>query len=234
MKENESKRKLSKKIVILVVTIILVVGILAMILYNQRASRYTQEQHLSRVGERIQKTYIDSNLSLRAYGAPNEEMAEGIKATSFDVYPLYDENDRLKYCLVEFYPYGFLFVLIRDERLKGFGWLGASTSMYLLSSVQGEPAWTPCTVNEENGETFWEQDESGEKIRYYHSPFSVRGVQNEKKYLVEYHHNGSTFLIPAIKYENGYINLFSNEVFDKRMTAVSASYSFISKKHFDL
>lgn len=104
---------------------IMIFAILGLVGCSKKTSQYTEDEHIQRVTERIQKKYIDTDLNW----VDNEQ------PTSFDVFPLYNENDKLECFLVEFEPYGFLFIQMRDERNKVFSWAGASTSMYKISST---------------------------------------------------------------------------------------------------
>lgn len=238
MKKKGYNDKKRNKIVIIGIVLLLLVCIFVITGCNQKASHYTEAEHIQRVTERIKAKYIDGDEKLRPYDKPTDDgvIYPKVKATDFTIYPLYDENDVLKYFLVEFQPFGFLYVLIRDEQLKGFSWLGASTSMYMLSSVEGEPIWTPYTIDNENGiEKIWETDENDKKIVYTQSPFFVRGIENEKRYFLNLEG-----YIPAIKRESRFVNLISNsefEVLNGQITgkqAIAFDVSFTNKKYFDL
>lgn len=223
-----------KKIICLGLTLVMIFSLSAC---NKKANDFSEEEHLQRVTEWIQARYIHGDERLRPYDKPNDDgkIYPKVKATDFAVYPIYDENDDLRYFLVEFDPFGYLYVRIRNEQLKGFSWLGASTSMYMLSSIAGEPAWTPYTIDIANStDEIWEIDENGEKIVYAQSPFSVRGIKDEKRYLLNF--DG---YIPAVKREGKFINLISNsefQVLDGQITEKQpiAFISFTNKKYFDL
>ena len=141
----------------------------------------------------------------------------------------------LKYFLVEFQPYGFTYILLRDEQLKVFFWLGASTSMYMLSCTEGEPLWSHYKINETNNqslagaEIIWEVDDDGERVLYDRSPYSIADVEQEKKYLL-FSDNG---YISAVKKAGQYFNLISMDLVDDNKQATTG-ISFINKKHFDL
>ena len=207
---------------------------------SQKASRYTEEQHMQRISERIQKKYIDGDIKVRDFRVPKDADDAFIKLTGFEVYPLYDNNDELKYCLVELQPFGFIYILIQDEQPKILSRLGASTSMYRTAGVM-QPAWTPCHIDKETGETIWEE-ESGVMTEYYRSPFAERGVLAEKKYIIRCEEKDVAIqrLIPAVKRDGKYINLYSNEEFDvvdgraTEKLAFSQGISFIVKHEFDL
>lgn len=191
----------------------------------KKASQFTEEEHIQRVTERIEKRF----------------MTDSYEYTGFEVYPLYNENDELKYFLVEFEPYGFVYVLLRDEQLKLFGWLGASTSMYKLSGFDGNDTWSPFTYDESNSQPYpdidkcWKTDENGEKIVYNRSPYCIADIENERRYLL--HIEGS--YIPSVKREERFLNLISLEEFeaiDGQLTKKQA-YAFIifvTKKQLDL
>lgn len=235
--KKEGVRKMDKKIMKLCLIAVMLFAVFGFTGCNQKTSKYIDAEHIQRVTERIQARYIDGDERLRPYDKPTDdgEIYPKVKATDFAVYPLYDENDDLKYFLVEFQPFGYLYVLLRNEQLKGFSWLGASTSMYMLSSTEGEPAWTPYTIDIANStDEIWEIDENGKKIAYAQSPFSVRGIENEKRYLLNF--DG---YIPAVRREGKFENLISNSEFEVSNGQITekqpiASISFTNKKHFDL
>ena len=64
----------------------------------QYASWYTEEQHLARIAERVEKRYFSKGSD---YGY-----------TDYEVFPLYDENEKFSYALVEFEPQGFVYIKI--------------------------------------------------------------------------------------------------------------------------
>ena len=212
-------KKKAKKITVFVVIIVLL-GIIGLMVYPQKANDFTEEEHIQRVTERIKKRFL----------------TDETEYTGFEVFPLYDENDDLKYFLVEFEPYGFLFVLIRDEQLKAFSFLGASTSMYKLSS--GTANWSPYTIDKTNSQPLpntdecYEVDDNGERIIYNRSPFSIAEIENEQRYLL-------CNIVPAVKREGKFVNLISMdevEIIDGRFTKKQAYLPvfFNVKKQFDL
>ncbi len=169
---------------IIILPIILGVGSLIYNLTMEKASDYTTEEHLERITEIVREKYINS---------------QNYDYTSFSVYPLYDENEKVNYVLVEFEPQGFYIVQIRE---KGHG-------LYLRHHYE-ETSWTPYTVvreiNEKGKEEViynFELDENGEMVEYNCSPYKLAGVLNEKLYLLR--------LSPAVKKDNKFINLISNQ-----------------------
>ena len=138
--------------------------------------------------------------------------------------------------LVEFEPYGYLYVLVGDELNKVFGWLGFRTSMYRLSNSTITRTWSPYTLNSTTSEQEWILDEDGNKIVYDRSPFYVANAGNAKYYLLE---NEDGYYIPAIKTGEDFVNLISGEKFPfqsgqpETAQACECIY-FIGKKYFDL
>lgn len=79
---------------------------------NKSHRNFTEEVHIQRISERIQARYIDGDERLRPYDKPTDdgEIYPKVKATDFTVHPLYDENDELRYFLVEFQPFGYIYM----------------------------------------------------------------------------------------------------------------------------
>ena len=112
------------------------------------ASNYTEEEHLQRVSALVEKRY--------------------------EVHPVYDEYEDLKYFVVDFEPEGYVYVRI-SEKITLF-----SAGMYLRDRPESK-FWRPytyapgaeCTVPDENGElvthhdVMYKQDEEGNTaVRY--------------------------------------------------------------------
>ena len=75
--------------------------------HARQASDYTTEQHIQRMSERIEKRFMAEDNG---------------KRTGFEIKPLYNENGMLNIFLVEFEPYGYLYVHAGDELNKVVGW----------------------------------------------------------------------------------------------------------------
>ncbi len=210
---------------------LIILGLIATItvwslgLFNDSKNKYTDEEHLQRVAERIEKEYIEKG-----------EIVGSSKVTDFEVYPVYEQVGRIKYVLVEFQPTGYIFVNINESNHKGFLGIGRR-SMYLRSSIYGETAWSPYTIDSENKlNELWEVDENGNKIEYLSSPYSVRGINDEKLYLINI--IDSRF-IPSIKKGEKYLNLVSNNEFEIineniQKKQPSLEIVFIDDKSYDL
>ena len=187
------------------------------------ASKYTEEEHIERITERIEKHYIDnSNYSF----------------SSFEVYPIYNSNDVLKYALVEFQPFGFVYVFIRNEEFhnseKSKLEIPVSSSMYMLSTMNYkiEQPWSPSYI--EDGEIKFKEEE------YSNSPFYVNNIENEKRYFINIDPSSEGYLVPAVKRDDKYINLYSNEEFalenglPTTKQTLSTRISYINRYCFDL
>ena len=187
--------------------------------HGQRDSTYTQEQHIARISKRVEKRY----------------MGEGSKYTDFKVYPLYNQNDCFSYhCLVEFEPYGYMYVEIRDvnwARVLGIYGMYAKDS----SSKDSLCKWARYKIDE-NGGYHWETDETGKPIEYSVSHFKAAGIENETRYALPMKNGGH---IPAVKRGDKYLNLISMEefIYDTQLSENNYPYTVMGgppKKVFDL
>ena len=165
----------------------------------KQASDYTEAEHIQRVKERTEKRYKDSDLW------------DGSSYESFEVYPLYNENEELTHFLVEFEPYGFMFVtLIKDGQTSPF--LGPDRGMYLKDLHLN--AWSPYkpieTKSGYNPKDYeYILDENGEMIYYDSSPFKVAEKMNERKYMLKAAERSSVFVC-AVKSGDKFINLMND------------------------
>ena len=164
----------------------------------ERASYFTEEEHLARVTERIEKKY----------------MTEDSQFTSFAVYPLYNEKDKLQYCLVEFEPYDYIVIGIWDKNEPLKQLFSSGGSMYKIGYLQ-QP-WSRYTIDATNNQPkpdtnkCYERDENGEIIEYNKSPYAVAGVQDTQRYLWKIEdEEGEKSYIPVVRVEEDYINLIS-------------------------
>ncbi len=171
------------------------------------ANNYTEEEHIQRVSELVEKRYMtDTN-----------------EYTSFEVYPIYDEYEELRYFIVDFEPEGYVYIYLNEKVVR----LGSS--MYLRCTPESE-FWRPytyapgmeCTVPDENGEMVtyhdicFKKDEEGNYYGFRVSHFKASNIKNEKRYLfIVYDNTGSKRgYVPAVKRGERYLNLMSWEEFD--------------------
>ena len=172
---------------------------------GRKVSNYSVEEHIQRISERVRNTtwLIDD-------------------FEDFDVYPLYDKDEKLKFFLLEFNPHGFGFIFVQDEPPVLTSCLYAHKSMYFISAdyYYKEETWFRY-VADKNGPPLSDFvdgassskkgtpifDEKGEIIKYDKSPYYVSGNINEKKYVFET--EVSYEYICAVKKDGKFINLIS-------------------------
>lgn len=180
-----------------------------------KAIDFTEEEHLKRVTELVEARY----------------MKEDSKYTSYTVFPLYTENDELGFFLIEFKPYGFVYVKLNEEAQSIASAFGATPrSLYTRFTGEGRK-WQRYTMD--GNEKKYEVDENGEQIFYQDSHFKVAGIENERRYLLR---KDDFSFIPAVKRDNKYINLVSMEemYLSSIMSEATANISFMPKSEFNL
>ena len=193
MKKKTKLKKFFISIAIILVVVI-VVPLFVLIFGEIKCDWFTKEQHAKRISRRI-----DRKIKNGYYDA-----------TGYELYPLYNLDEELRYFLVEFEPVGHMYVAIGNGHLLDvFG----STSMYHEPTGRIVEKWNPCTI-EETGNTksvIFDRDENGRMITCRQSPFKYRGKLNERKYMISVS-NGP--LVPAIKNGDKFINLYANYEFE--------------------
>ena len=187
----------------------IIVIILCIILISLCALSFcgcTDEGHIKSVSMKIRWRYIIGKDEITIHD-DNLGTDEKVKPTDFEIYPLYNVDEELKWFLVEFQPYGYFYVkIIFDTPV-------IILPMYRISSSLS--TWTPCYIDKEkdsdkNKDLIWELDDNGNKVIYKNSPFFVRGALEEKKYLIKYESTTGPKLIPSIKCGEKYVNLYNN------------------------
>lgn len=198
----------------------------------EEASDYTEEEHLQRVSDLVEKRY----------------MQEGSEYTSYEVHPVYNENDELEYFIVDFEPEGYVYVQMSEVVTI------VSVGMYVRYRPENE-FWRPytyapgteCTVPDENGEMvtyediMFKQDENGNYYGFRISHFKAANIANEKRYLLRIYTKSGSFLglVPAVKRGDKYLNLVSWEEMEfypglKSDDCVVSGIHFIPKPEFEL
>ena len=191
-----------KKIKRIIAILMLFVILSSLSVCARRADFFTEEQHAKRISERLDKD-----------------------PTTYNLYPLYNQEDKLTHFLVEMEPYGFTVIYVFDEKPKILSCIGAEVGMYGRSSSYGHEnyrgihPWSPYTIDEtsnkpEPDNRIYKVDENGEIIKYRKSPYYVTGNIDEKKYLIRANEEFSGYNVCAIKKEGKFINLISGEEFD--------------------
>ena len=211
-----------KKIVFIIFVVIQIIVLqFSLTACAQSVDAFSEEEHIQRISERIEKRFMTGQTDY----------------TSFTVYPLYSQDEKLTCFLVEFEPCLFFFVGFNPARSLPF------RSMYRISATEywESHTWSPYTVDETNSQPFpetdkcYKVDENGNKICYSKSPYSVTQNLDKKKYLIETE-DGYIF---AIKNNDLYINLISLTEIDiskgdLEKKQATLCVNFIADKRFDL
>lgn len=216
-------KKKTKILACVLAVVMLFVAALCVWCWSRTSSFYSEKQHMKRVTRRAEERFL----------------GEGSEYTGLEVYPLYNEDEKLEYMLIELQPQGFMYVRINDSAF--LEWFGG-VSMYTMSG-DTPTAWTPYHMNEGKKEPLTNDD--GEPIKYFESHFKVAGIENERRYLLRtptYENaklKSSSYLIAAVKRGEQYLNLVDGELIDYEPGIYSAAYisagiSFISKEYFNL
>lgn len=187
-------------------SVILVIALLVSVLV-ERSDDFTTEEHVARVTELAKKRYLNG---------------DG-KYTDLQVYPVYNQDDKLKYFLIELEPVGYVFVYMRKNNLFSSMYLRGEGKRMFWSRYAVEKG-SFATVKDESGKTLgvydnarWtELDENGEPIKYYSSPYKIANILNEKLYLLDVRQEGTHGTIAAVKRDGKYLNLISMEYIDYR------------------
>ena len=182
----------------------------------ERPEDYTLEEHIARITPRIEKRYVN----------PETRKQEYDHITGYKLYPLYDNEDKLQYFLIEFEPYGFASVSMRKTTpfigmyFREDQYINHTWFRYRLCIDGVEPEsyegkqWVEVERNDGlsyyNEENFrYETDDNGEVIRYNHSPYAIAGVLDQKLYMLDLYLHG----VPAIKQDGKFINLVAMDEF---------------------
>ena len=228
-----------KKIISLGLILVMIISLLAC---SKDASSFSEEEHIERISDLVEQRYMN----------------EDFDYTEFSVYPLFTESDELGYFLIEFEPFGFVYVKInKTSSLQQLLWgvsmytryEGKTWQRYKICEEGKEPPpydgrqWK-LEDADEYGRVYylnrrWEVDEDDEFIYYNNSHYKVANSGDEKRYLLRMEQGGSWYTIPAVKRGDKYLNLVSMEEMEYQHKIVSKKYSyaeiqFIHKREYDL
>ncbi len=193
-----------RKFFVFVLFVVLIVSIAVSVLV-EHSDDFTTEEHVARVTALAKKRYIKG---------------DG-KYTDLQVYPIYNQDDKLQYFLIELEPVGYVFVYMRPNNIFSSMYLRGSDKHMLWARYAVEKG-SFIGLKDENGKTLWwldnarwtELDENNEPIKYYSSPYKVANVLNEKMYLLDVKQKGTRGTIAAVKRDGKYLNLVSMEYID--------------------
>ena len=205
------KKKINVKKIIRITILLIILITIPTTIMCRSSCMYSEKGHYRRIQKRIEERFIETGVH-----------------KEYELYPLYDENDKLKYFVVDF-PTNYHIIRINKYDL---GCLGVS--MYTLSINN---PWQRYVL--ENGEKVCEKDKDGNDIFYNQSPYKIAGIKDEKKYLIEVSQGSSSSYVPAVKRGDKYLNLISmkeEEIVLKSNEQINETWtiSCIYKPYFDL
>ena len=204
------KKKINVKKIIRITILLIILITIPTTIMCRSSCMYSEKGHYRRIQKRIEERFIETGVH-----------------KEYELYPLYDENDKLKYFVVDF-PTNYHIIRINKYDL---GCLGVS--MYTLSINN---PWQRYVL--ENGEKVCEKDKDGNDIFYKQSPYKTAGIKNEKRYLIEVKQDSNLFYVPAVKRGDKYLNLISmkEEIIleSKKEINESLDIYFFIKPRFDL
>ena len=176
----EKKKINIKKIIKITILLIILITIPTTIMCRS-SCMYSEKGHYRRIKKRIEERFIETGVH-----------------KEYELYPLYDEEDKLRYFVVDF-PTNYHIIRINKYDL---GCLGVS--MYTL--FETDP-WQRYVL--ENGEKVCEKDKDDNDIFYNQSPYKVAGIKDEKRYLMCVQQDSNFNYVPAVKRGDKYLNLIS-------------------------
>ncbi len=205
------KKKINVKKIIRITILLIILITIPTTIMCRSSCMYSEKGHYRRIQKRIEERFIETGVH-----------------KEYELYPLYDENDKLKYFVVDF-PTNYHIIKINEYDLSCLG-----VSMYTLSINN---PWQRYVL--ENGEKVYEKDKDGNDIFYKQSPYKVAGIKDEKRYLIEVSQGSSSSYVPAVKRGDKYLNLISmkeEEIVLKSNEQINETWtiSCIYKPYFDL
>ena len=205
------KKKINVKKIIRITILLIILITIPTTIMCRSSCMYSEKGHYRRIQKRIEERFIETGVH-----------------KEYELYPLYDENDKLKYFVVDF-PTNYHIIKINEYDLSCLG-----VSMYTL--YINNP-WQRYVL--ENGEKVYEKDKDGNDIFYKQSPYKVAGIKDEKRYLIEVSQGSSSSYVPAVKRGDKYLNLISmkeEEIVLKSNEQINETWtiSCIYKPYFDL
>ena len=170
-----------KKVVLLLCLFFIVIALSGC----EKAKYYTDEEHINNVRKIIERKYLDDD-------------------ETYELRPLYNNDDQLQYFVVDFSNNDFFYIKIVDDEKYYLH------SLYIRSVDEG--SWSK-VVDVVNGQAIYETDESGQSIRNYKSHFKTANIpSNTRGYLIKT--IISSALVPSIKVGDKYLDLITMQEYD--------------------
>ena len=118
-KELEKRKKISTKRIVLIILAVILVVFVFLCCFGEKPEQFTEEQHIARITKRLNRK-IKKKFSKAWFT---------FEYDSFEVYPLYNQDEKLEFFLVEFEPSSFIFIRMRSG-YKYIDFLIGKSSMY--------------------------------------------------------------------------------------------------------
>lgn len=227
---------MSIKIVVVLLLLVVIVCGVVLSSCDVDPSSYTLEQHMEMASEAIEEYITGRNSRL-----PQEKQYP----TDFQLYPLYNDNDELSHFLVEFDPYGFMFLEIDSVSLWSKITRGYRIKYYYDDYfIDKTTTWQRYRIGAEESlaheqsnwlidpkssytNRYYEVDSNNEFIKYTSSPYKIANVLDERMYYLYI----PTAYLPAIKIDGKYFNLISLQEIEYNIECNKDGISFYDEHH---
>ena len=151
----------------------------------KKAKYYTDEEHTNNVRKIIERKYLDDD-------------------ATYELRPLYNNDDQLQYFVVDFSNNDFIYVKIMEQ--ENF----LQHKLYIQSA--GECPWSR-VVDVVNGHMIFEKDSEGHYVYNYKNHFKAANIPSDTRgYLIKT--AVSTALVPSIKVGDNYLDLITMQEYD--------------------
>ena len=226
---SRGKKALRVILIVILIFVLLFGALLALLSIPVKPEWFPEKYHMKNVEKYAQKYCVGKD-----------------GCASVEIYPVYDENEKLTHFIIEKQPEGFQFVTLmtrtiligslynytshiiswnhyrictEDEKPIGESFFDDdNVEIVCENGIFWKNAYPQVMIDPKTGRELgtysdilkmnaWaETDEQGNFIFRSESPYRVYGVKNEKRYLLQV--NGCNY-VPAIRSENGFLNLIT-------------------------
>lgn len=231
-----------KKSIILMLALTMTLSLLVLTFFGCTKldpNDYTVDEHIQMIREKVEDKFISE---------------DGLYTSISGIYPIYNLDDELTHFLVEFEPYGFMFIKLRSDSITPISrLLKRQSTMYVMETEFGDGTyaqryrqWRRYRYSDENGKVpepfneygynhtpdevnrYYELDENGDFIYYQHSPYAVAGKPEDKLYFV----NNKLFVKNSDKYLNLVSMLWYNKDSIEKSREMLEDVSFTAGSYF--